>query len=66
MTSPADAPRSIRIPTVLIQGREYGTRVTTVILVTDRDEVTFVEQTWLPEGLPGGEEWRRTFRFQAA
>jgi uncharacterized protein with NRDE domain len=45
-------PREIErfLSSMFIAGKEYGTRVTTVVLISESEEVYFAEKSYLPEG----------------
>jgi len=44
-----------------IRSPDYGTRSSTIVMANDSGQVTFAEQTWLPDGRAGA---RRRYRFK--
>jgi uncharacterized protein with NRDE domain len=56
--------RERELSSAFIAGERYGTRASTVLLVSRGNEVIFVERAFGPMGLTAGPEVSRRFAFQ--
>ena len=56
--------RERELSPAFIAGERYGTRASTVVLISRRNEVTHIERHFGPLGQPSGPETRRRFALQ--